>query len=195
MPYPASRLKRRSSTTDVHTALAPQRLDWSTDTLRRLAMHLVLITLTIANFAGCGSQSLKPYPVQGRVVFSDGSPVHVGTVELRSREHGVQARGTIAEDGQFQLSTYGNNDGAVAGWHDAVVIQMINVESIPGFKPSKVGVVDPRFASYKTSPLSCQVVPGPANEVTFTVEGITSSQSGPSPHSLHDHRQRPPGGR
>lgn len=162
---------------------------------RQLAMRLALITLTIANFVGCGPQALKPYPVQGRVVFPDGSPVHVGTVELRSREHGVQARGTIAEDGQFQLSTYRTNDGAVAGWHDAVVIQMINVESIPGFKPSKVGVVDPKFGSYKTSQLSCQIVPGPSNAVTLTVEGVAGSRSARDAHSPQDHRHGSPANR
>ncbi|MFO0912584.1 MAG: hypothetical protein U0795_06490 [Pirellulales bacterium] len=138
--------------------------------------------------SGCSSQKLKPYPVRGRVEFPDGKPVHVGTVELRSREHGVQARGTISEDGQFQLSTYRPHDGAIAGWHDAVVIQMVNVEAIRGFKPSKIGLVHPRFGSYKTSQLSCQIIPDQTNEVTFTVEGVTGSQPARGSASESNHR-------
>jgi len=102
---------------------------------------------------GCSDGRLLTYPDWGKVAFADGSPVHVGTVELKSREHNIHARGEIGTDGRFVLTTY----EAVAGKHDCVVVQMVMVEEIAGFQPSTEGVVHPRFGSYITSGLVVEV--------------------------------------
>lgn len=147
-----------------------------------------LLWLALAALTGCSDGRLPTYPVAGRVVFPDGSPVHVGTVELKSREHSVQARGDIDSDGRFILSTYELGDGAVAGSHDCVVVQMVMVEGIANFQPSTEGVVHPRFGSYSTSRLVVEVSDKDRNELQLNVEPLaTRHEPSNESHHKHDH--------
>ncbi len=120
---------------------------------------------------GCTDNRLKTYPVQGKVVFPDGSPVRVGTIETKSILHGVQASGSIATDGTFQLTTYQTNDGAVAGDHRCVIVQFIPVEEIPNYRPSTLGVVNRKYSSYATSELVFTVEAKGDNQIWFEVQG------------------------
>jgi hypothetical protein len=144
------------------------------NTLRRAALLAVLT----AGLSGCGERGPRPHPARGQVVFPTGAPVRVGTVELKSREHGVQARGQIQQDGSFVLTTYRDGDGAVAGLHDCVVVQMVMVEGVSGHNPSKFGVVHPRFAAYSTSKLQVEVLAGQPNELRIEVEGVIKTKPG-----------------
>jgi hypothetical protein len=139
-----------------------------------------LIAIVLLATIGCGPIRPKAYTTRGKVVFPDGSPVHVGTVELKSREHAVNARGSIENDGSFVLTTYQNGDGAIAGTHDCVVVQMVLVEDSRIRSHGTVGVVNPRFASYATSQLQCVIEPQNGNEITLTVEGIGKTTQGGS---------------
>ncbi|WP_145348607.1 hypothetical protein [Rosistilla ulvae] len=75
---------------------------------------------------GCGREAhmMEVSPVDGTVLL-DGSPVTEGyvmfTPDVSSGsdplESGKSASGTIDSDGRFQLSTYGDSDGAVIGMH------------------------------------------------------------------------------
>ena len=132
---------------------------------------LPVLTLSI----GC-SDRLKTHPVSGRARFTSGGPVHVGTVELKSHLHGVQARGEIQNDGTFTLTTYAEGDGAVAGSHDCVIVQFIVAEDLAGHAPSAIGVIDRRYASYATSGLVVEIEPGGPNEIVLEVEGIRATQ-------------------
>jgi hypothetical protein len=143
--------------------------------------------VAIAVFAGCSDGRLKTYPAKGKVLFKTGSPVHVGTVELKSREHGVQARGAIDKDGNFTLTTYADGDGAIAGVHDCVVVQFVMTEELADFKPSAVGVVHPRFASYSTSGLSVEVKADHVNELKIEVEGVKKISA--NEEAKHDEKQ------
>jgi ribosomal protein S12 len=132
---------------------------------------LVSIIVTFAMSLGCDSGKLKTYPVKGKVVFPNGSPVKVGTVETKSVDHGVQATGNIDLDGSFTLTTYRPNDGAVAGQHRCVVIQFVPVEEIPNYRPSTMGVVNRKHSTYSTSELTLTVKPDGPNEVQLVVQG------------------------
>jgi ribosomal protein S12 len=138
------------------------------------------------SLVGCNNGQLKTYPVQGKVVFADGSPVKVGTIETKSVEHGLQATGSIELDGSFTLTTYQPNDGAVAGQHRCVVIQFIQVEEIPNYRPSTLGVVHAKHSTYSTSELSFQVDPNGTNEVKLVVQGAD-----PISRSSKDHGHDP----
>ena len=122
---------------------------------------------------GCNDGRLKTYPVRGKAIFANGSVVKVGTIECKSREHRVQATGTIENDGTFLLSTYKSNDGAVAGLHDCVLVQFIQTENIPDYKPSSIGVVNKKHSTYSTSGLNIEVSASKPNEVAIKVEGTT----------------------
>ena len=136
--------------------------------------------LLLATTLGC-SDRLATYAVAGKVEFTTGGAVHVGTIELKSREHGVQARGPIQSDGSFVLTTYQEGDGAVAGMHDCVVVQFVMTEDIEGHRSSTIGVVDPRFASYATSGLTIEVSATEPNTPVVAVDGLRKKQ--PENHS------------
>src|SRR5262245_25725866 len=71
--------------------------------------------------AGCGSGL---YPVTGRVVFEDGSPLDEGIVicETYDGEKTVMARGNIQRDGTFRLGTIKPGDGARPGKYRVLVV-------------------------------------------------------------------------
>lgn len=126
--------------------------------------------------AGCGGRP-RPYPVLGRVVYRDGSPVLSGLVTFESTdaEKPATARGTIQQDGSFQLTTYKEGDGAVPA-HYRVMISSIrppppHLES--RVKAAPPSPIDGRYSRFEKSGLECTVQPG-SNEVTFTVDKPTS---------------------
>lgn len=148
---------------------------------------LLSFAFTLATSLGCSDGRLKTYPAKGKISFKTGSPVHVGTIELKSREHGVQARGSIDKDGNFTLTTYLDGDGAVAGVHDCVVVQFVMTEELGDFKPSAVGVVHPRFASYSTSGLSVEIKADEPNNLNIEVEGVKNISA--KEEAKHDEKQ------
>lgn len=82
------------------------------------AAFLALLLLT-----GCTDDGRLPtYKVSGKVTLEDGTPVGPGTIFFESQDHSVTATGSIEPNGTFQLTTYEEGDGAVAGWHTAAVV-------------------------------------------------------------------------
>lgn len=129
------------------------------------------LAVALSLSVGCDSGRLKTYPVQGKVVFADGSPVKVGTIETKSVEHGIQSTGQIERDGSFTLTTYKPNDGAVAGKHECVVVQFIQIEEIPNYRPSTLGVVHRKHSMYSSSQLNFTIEPNGPNDVKLVVQG------------------------
>ncbi|AMV35589.1 hypothetical protein VN12_26085 [Pirellula sp. SH-Sr6A] len=125
-------------------------------------------------------------PASGIVVFEDGTPVKVGTIETKHSEwEGVQARGSIRADGTFALGTFEESDGAAVGEHRCVVVQFVMTEDVPGFKPSTEGVVNPVHASYATSGLSIQVPEKGTSELKLVVRGVKSGRGAKRGHGEH----------
>ena len=147
-----------------------------------VALALAALALPLA---GCDRRP-PAYPAGGRVIFEDGSPAHVGSVELKSRSHPVQARGEIGADGRFTLSTYEPGDGAVAGKHECVVVQFVMAEEITGHEPTTQGVIDPRFGSYATSGLECEISADEPNQITLRVQGVSPAED--KDHERHEHK-------
>jgi len=132
-----------------------------------MRMQLALGILSISVLAGCGSDRVPTYPVSGKVVFEDGSPVKYGTIEAES-QYGTTAVGTIQEDGSFVLGTYESDDGAAEGPHNVIVMQLISADMIQKHQKDHGAPIDPVFASYDTSPLKIEVKPG-ENQVEIEV--------------------------
>src|SRR5215208_2110008 len=82
----------------------------------RQAVSVAILLLTSA-LVGCSSKSPLAR-VQGKVLL-DGKPLATGSI-VTLPEDGRGARGTIT-NGQFELSTLGNNDGALIGTHKVSV--------------------------------------------------------------------------
>ncbi|MBX3420020.1 MAG: hypothetical protein KF752_00545 [Pirellulaceae bacterium] len=133
-------------------------------------MYFALSCWVLSCLSGCNSHP-DTYPVQGKVLFPSGAAVRTGTVEAKSRQHGLNARGEIQPDGSFTLSTFRPGDGAVAGIHDCVVVQFVVAEQL-GTVGSAFGVVDPKHNSYKTSGLMIDIQPDTINQVVLQVSAL-----------------------
>lgn len=166
-------------------------------TLRTLRIGLLCGFSLLMNI-GCNSGRLKTYPVRGEVVFADGSPVKVGTIETKSVQHSVQSRGNIATDGTFELTTYTKGDGAVVGDHRCVIVQFIPTEEIPNYRPSIMGVVHRKHSAYSTSELGFTVSSKGENKIRLVVQGAdpilkstTDHGHDPIPEGMQDSSKQP----
>lgn len=138
--------------------------------------------------AGCGSGHPAPtYPVTGKVVFSDdGTPLSTGgsilweSVPDEPRELPFNASGAIQADGTFELTTFEEGDGAVAGEHRVLVRPKRDASDWVerGIVPRPV--IAPRFERYETSELRF-TVKEEGNDFTVTVQRPTARdlRSGP----------------
>lgn len=131
---------------------------------------LPLALAALIAVAGCGSDRLTTVPAGGRVILTGGDPVRLGTIELESVEHGVTASGKIMEDGRFTLGTYDTADGAVAGEHRVIIMQMIINDGRVDHSKDHGKPVDPRFANYGTSGLTVTVGEDGSTDLTIEVE-------------------------
>jgi hypothetical protein len=126
---------------------------------------LPLLGPLLVGAAGCGSGST--YPVQGKVVFKDGTPLAGGYIVFESVDDDrVIARSDIEPDGTFTLGTRKPGDGALAGQHRVAVSPPLrpNPEAAQG-----PPLIHPRFAKAGTSNLVF-TVERRANHFTIEVE-------------------------
>jgi hypothetical protein len=126
---------------------------------------LALLGPLLVGSTGCGSGSI--YPVQGKVVFKDGTPLQGGIVVFESVDNDrVIARGDIEPDGTFSLGTRKRGDGALAGPHRVLVSPpfLANAEARRGPR-----LIHPRFENFETSGLVLKVEKQ-ANDFTIEVD-------------------------
>lgn len=130
-----------------------------------------LIALLLTAFlGGCGG-GLQP--VEGQVVWKDGSPA----TELKGSqvifdlpEKQTSARGTIEADGSFRLSTNQPNDGVLAGEYKVLILE-VGRKPLGGPDGSALAptIMDSRYSDPSTTDLTATITSGP-NNVTLTVE-------------------------
>ncbi len=77
---------------------------------------------------GCGDSNPNTVPVEGRVTL-DGQPVSEGTITFQPVEpaEGFPRRpaiGLLQTDGSYRLSTFDENDGAVPGSYQVMVVSV-----------------------------------------------------------------------
>jgi hypothetical protein len=148
--------------------------------MSKLYFFCLLVGLILAG--GC-NRNPATYVVKGKVRFPSGAPVRMGTIETKSRDLGLNARGTINSDGTFELTTFKPGDGAVAGWHDCVIVQMIiRADEFSG-KVSTFGVVDSKHNSYGSSGLSFEVSPTQPNEISLEVSPYGGKEASEKMHA------------
>jgi hypothetical protein len=138
---------------------------------RRRPTRCVAIAALILVFAGCGNGGV--YPVQGQIVWKDGSPANelAGTlVFFEQPEKQLSARGQVAADGSFRLTTNKENDGAAAGEHIVLLVEIGRKQlGGPDLTLLAPGKIDSRYSTHSTSDLKATVKPG-TNRITLTVE-------------------------
>ena len=117
------------------------RTSWFTQRSRFLSSAATLLLLAAA--LGCGGKN-TPVSVRG-VVTLDGKPVKGATVyfyAIGDEREGRPAFGQTNENGEFQLSTLGNNDGALKRKYKVVVTQYVPSNpnlKIPDFPDTQEG--------------------------------------------------------
>jgi len=99
------------------------------------------------------------------VQFADGEPVRSGTIELESKEFQTSASGRIKPDGTFILGTYTPSDGAAAGNHQVIVVQVIINDGSFQHTMDHGRSVPQRYGNYETSGLTASVKPAAENKI------------------------------
>jgi hypothetical protein len=113
--------------------------------------------------AGCGQ---RLHRVQGKVTYSDGTPVTEGLVVFESIQEPIRtARGDIRPDGSYELSTHKPGDGVAAGKYRVLVAPRTDPNAIDKPKPPPF---DRRYSEFATSGLELEVKPG-TNEFPIQV--------------------------
>lgn len=130
-----------------------------------------LVAVVLSGLTGCGGSGI--YPVNGRVVYSDGSAatdlagykVEFESIDGTLDGHRVSAEGEIQKDGTFRITTRKLNDGALLGGHRVLIAPPMP----EGDTPTKPYVVAPQYLSYETSGLKVEVKSS-SNEIELKLD-------------------------
>jgi len=125
-----------------------------------------------ALLSGCGKGD-GPFPVEGQVVWEDGTPakeLHLGSVIFDLPEKQTGAKGMIQSDGTFRLTTNKPDDGALAGEYKVMVVEGAR-RPLPGGDGSQMapGRMDSKYSDPSTTDLTATVAPG-KNVIKLTVK-------------------------
>ena len=124
---------------------------------------ILSVSVLILCATGCGDK----ISVHGKVTFSDGKPLDIGSVIFQG--NGVVSRGLIQSDGTFRISTLKANDGVAPGNYKVYISGAVRGEADPNAKHDPDGgtsdekiipLIDVRFANPDTSELVCEVKRG-----------------------------------
>lgn len=132
-------------------------------TIRPASYCAAIAFALLACAGGCGTAL---HPVHGKVTLPDGKPVPGGMVVFEGQAGGktISARGEIAADGSYTMSTNSPGDGVPAGTYKVCVAP-------PGLANPDARTAPPfaeKFSSFDASGLSFEVKPG-KNEFPITV--------------------------
>lgn len=150
----------------------------------RLDSRPFTLILLISILAGCGSDRLPTHAVEGKLKFEDGTHPMFGNIEFYSSEHQVNARGKIDRDGTFTVKTYEDSEGAVAGEHKVVIIQIagnyLTEKLSDQIKLDHGELINARYFDYRSSDLECIISPG-KNSIELVVQKATKASAEAEP--------------
>lgn len=126
---------------------------------RKVAFTSYCVTgsLTICFVMGCsGEKRIPTFPVTGKVVAADGSPVDHALVVLHPQTNNTNApkpRGTTQADGSFEVSTFNTADGAPEGRYQVTIERWVRKDP----NESPVNHLPKTLASPATSGIEVEV--------------------------------------
>ena len=131
-----------------------------------MRFNLSILTVALLSIAGvsCSQHSdHKPvFPVTGQVLVNGKPAPHAFVVfhpVATSEADAVRPRAQAKEDGTFQVTTYGRDDGAPAGEY-ALTVELFRAPTANDDRPP-TNILPGRYANPKTSGLSVRVDEGP----------------------------------
>ena len=159
--------------------------------MRHRFFCIALPLICISSLVGCGSDGGEPpektYPVSGTITLN-GKPIVGADVTFINDESDRSAFGRTNDQGEYQLTTFSSNDGAVEGKHAVTIVKFeappkqskvadINSEAYvpPGFNESTDPVkpessIPDKYASQETSGLIAVVNKEGENKIDFKLE-------------------------
>lgn len=122
---------------------------------QRAALTLVASALVLS-LSGCKTNEPEVSKARGTVRLSDGSPLVGAWVSFRpsTGKSRVAARGQVQPNGEFILSTFNAEDGAIVGGHQAIVTMPLGGDREGAAASANI---DQRYANYDTSGLNFTV--------------------------------------
>jgi hypothetical protein len=124
------------------------------------------IAIAAAMVVGCGPRGPEVAKVRG-IVLLDGKPLkkgHVATIPSA----GKGANGFIQPDGSFELSTFGDNDGALVGTHKVGIAAYDGATKSPEGGYGKL-LVPKKYTNPETSGLTIEVKSGNDNSTELNL--------------------------
>jgi len=146
---------------------------------------LVAVMAIVA--AGCGSQARKGadpvYPVSGVITYG-GKPVAGADVTFFCAEKNRSAFGKTNDKGEYKLTTFTANDGAVAGQHVVTVMKLeTSAESAPAAATESKAYVPPALGeSTEPKPPKSELPEQYANQAT---SGLTATIKSDGPNQVN----------
>lgn len=148
--------------------------------LRRPGPRVAAVLLTVATgllmgLSGCGEGDLPKvgvptFPVSGKVLRADGSPLPGGLVTFVPGDaKAPKATGPIAQDGTFSLNTEGIAPGAPAG-EFKVRIELDPQADMSAYGPKRGLPFPAKYTKESTSGLTATVQAEGTNEFTFPLK-------------------------
>jgi hypothetical protein len=110
---------------------------------------------------GCGDDRPRRVPVSGRVLI-DGKPLTIGSVRFVPAA-GRMSTGVLDSNGQFTLSCFDTNDGAVPGLHQ------VAVNGLERFSDWEVRWHAPKKYTNEQSSGLTQEISGPTEDVVINL--------------------------
>lgn len=130
--------------------------------------RFLILTSLLVCLIGCGGSRI--YPVEGTIVYADGTPAGKELagyqVTFESVEKKIGASGMVTEEGTFQLSTEKPNDGALMGKHKVAITAPI--EDVADRPPAKYLLAE-KFKKLDSSGLEV-TIENKKNQITLKVE-------------------------
>jgi hypothetical protein len=122
----------------------------------RLARWFSLsIAAICVSFMGC-NQGPQFVPVTGKVTFQ-GKPL-AGAEIVFQPASGSPAMGRTDDQGNFSLSTFGDQDGAIVGDYKVTVVKNEPIPGPPGDPYARVrNILPPQYANAQSTPLGASV--------------------------------------
>jgi hypothetical protein len=119
---------------------------------------------------GCG---VRTYPVEGKVVFKDGTLLTAGVVEFESvvPPH-TRAAGRLDREGHFVLNTTHAGSGAMTGEYRMRILpelpERFELLLDPDPTRARALLIDGRYLDFDTSGLKVAITPG-RNDLTISI--------------------------